>query len=172
MLAPPRSNFRMTAASASAGPCAASQSGLPPPVRIPAMSYMSFTAAVSPASGPCAAPARGSGKSCGTNALRKWCDADMLSPFALCEIPIENPGAVPRDDACVAENLLERALHVSDVMRNARHVGMTGDRHDLRALACFFIKAAEMIERPRIHDLRIVGKGDDRAVGGLGRQRF
>src|SRR5262249_3200440 len=101
------------------GRCAASQSGLPPPVHMPAMSYMSFTAAVSLASGPCAAPARGSGKSCGTNALRKWCDADMLSPFALREIPIENLGAVPRDDAWVAENLLECALHVRDAVRNA-----------------------------------------------------
>src|SRR5262249_39420010 len=187
MVAPATSNFRIAAASASGGRCAASQSGLPPPVHMPAMSYMSFTAAVSPPSSPCAAPARGSGKSCGTNALRKWCAVDMLSPFALREIPIENPGAVPRGDACVAEYLLERALHVSDAMRRARQVGMTGDRHDLRPPARLVIEAAEMIECPRIHDLRrmmlqrhhhdvmnleIVGERDDGAVDCLERHRL
>src|SRR5262249_26499953 len=162
----------------------ASQWGLPPPVRVPAMSYMSFTATVSPASGPCTAPAMGAGKSCGTNAPRKWCDADMLSSCALGEIPIEDPGAVPRDHAGVAENLLERALHVTDPMRNARQVGVTGDRHDLRPLARLLIQAAKLIECPRIHDIRgmvlerhhhdvmnleIVGKRNNGAVGGLER---
>src|SRR6202011_6043298 len=50
--------------------CAASHSGLPPPVRYPAMSYMSLTAAVRPAKGPAAAPATGAARSCGTNADR------------------------------------------------------------------------------------------------------
>src|SRR5262245_17601221 len=146
------------------------------------MSYMSFTATVSPASGPCAAPAMGAGKSCGTKALRKrW---DMLSPRALREIPIEDFCAVPCHDAVMAENLLERALHVRDAVRSARQIRMAGDRHDLRPLGRLVIQAAELIERARIHDLRgmvlqrhhhdvmnleVVGQGDDGAVGGLER---
>src|SRR5262249_13443167 len=181
-VAPRSSNLRITAACEAAGGCAASQSGSPPPVRAAAMSYMSFTATVSPASGPSAVTGLGAGKTCGSYTPRKWCDADMLSSCAWREIPIEDPGAVPRDHAGVAENLLERALHVTDSMRNARQVGVTGDRHDLRPLARLLIQAAKLIECPRIHDIRgmvlerhhhdvmnleIVGKRDNRAVGGL-----
>src|SRR6476646_6046814 len=111
----------------------------------------------------------------------------MLLPFVLRSIPIENPGAVPRDDTVMAENLLERAPHVSNAMRNARQVGMTGDCHDLRPLRRLVIKAAELIERPRIHDVRgmmlerhhhnvmnleIVGERDDGEVCGLERDRL
>ena len=49
-----------------AGLVLASQSGLPPPARSPAMSYMSFTAAVRPASGPPLAPLSGVFRLCGT----------------------------------------------------------------------------------------------------------
>ena len=48
------------------GAALASQSGLPPPVRSPAMAYMSLTTALSPASGPAAAPLSGALRSCGT----------------------------------------------------------------------------------------------------------
>src|SRR5215472_3972129 len=132
-MAPRSSSLCTAAACAAAGGCAASQSGLPPPVRVPAMSYMSFTATVSPASGPCGAPAMGAGKSCGTKALRKRCD--MLSPRALREIPIEDLGAVPCHDALLTENLLERALHVRDAVRSAREVGW-------QAIAMIFARSA------------------------------
>src|SRR5262249_33894843 len=61
--------MRTTAAAVDvAGACASSQSGLPPPVRYPAKSYMSLTAALRPASEPAPAPLRGAVKSCGTKA--------------------------------------------------------------------------------------------------------
>src|SRR5262249_60250867 len=146
------SSLGTAAAGAVAGGGGGSQSGLPPPVRGPAMSYMSFTATVSLASGPCAAPTMGAGKSCGTKALRKRCDISV--PRALRAIPVEYFCAVPRHDAVVAENFLERALHVRDAVRSARQIRMAGDRHDLRPLGRLVIQAAELIERARIHDLR------------------
>ena len=45
------------------------QSGLPPLVRVPTMSNISFTAAVRPASGPCGVPRNDAVKSCGTKAV-------------------------------------------------------------------------------------------------------
>src|SRR5262249_33039701 len=105
----------------------------------------------------------------------------MLSSCALREVPIEDLGAVPRYYALVAENLLERALDVTNAMRDARQVGMTGDRHDLRPLSRLLIQATKLIECPRIHDVggmvlerhhhddmgfEIVGKRNNRAVGG------
>src|SRR5436190_12771986 len=95
--------MRTTAAAVEvAAACASSQSGLPPPVRDPATSYMSLTAAVRPASGPAPAPFRGAVKSWGTKAASDRA-TDMpasLSALALLgEIPIENLGTVPSDHA-------------------------------------------------------------------------
>src|SRR3982074_2721632 len=66
MVAPAARIFSTAAAWVRAGACAASQSGLPPPVRDPAMSYMSLTTALSPASGPDGLPTTGAARSCGT----------------------------------------------------------------------------------------------------------
>src|SRR4030081_2077991 len=66
MVAPAARIFSTAAAWVRAGACAASQSGLPPPVREPAMSYMSLTTAPSPASGPDGSPVTGAARSCGT----------------------------------------------------------------------------------------------------------
>src|SRR6187200_496179 len=66
MVAPAARSFSTTEQCAAAGVALASQPGLPPPVRSPAMAYMSLTTALSPASGPAAAPLSGAFKSCGT----------------------------------------------------------------------------------------------------------
>ncbi len=59
MVAPAARIFATAAALVFAGAWVASQVGLPAPVGKPAMSYMSLTAALSPASGPSPLPAIG-----------------------------------------------------------------------------------------------------------------
>src|ERR1700732_2845689 len=67
----PASRILMTAAADDkAGGHVLNQSGLPPLVRVPTISYISFTAAVRPASRPLGAPRSGPVKSCGTKAVR------------------------------------------------------------------------------------------------------
>src|SRR5438270_11608520 len=66
IVAPAARRRSMATACRAAGRADASQSGLPPPVRLPAMSYMSLTTAVKPASGPSAAPRTGASRSWGT----------------------------------------------------------------------------------------------------------
>src|SRR5688572_7098857 len=141
-----------------AGPCASSQSGLPPPVREPAISYISLTAAVSPASGPTALPTTGAARSCGTKAERDRAVATAASELSsmlptLSEIPVENSGAVPSDDPSVPEYLLIGALDVPNTVRHAGKIGVAGDRHDLRPLGRFFIEATELVESAVIHHL-------------------
>src|SRR5713101_2730578 len=81
MMVAPASRIRRTAAAEEvAGVAAASQSGLPPPVRWPAMSYMSLTAQVRPASGPVPAPETGASRSCGTKAERGWEESGIIAP--------------------------------------------------------------------------------------------
>src|SRR6266508_6092822 len=184
--------MRRTAAAVDrAGACASSQSGLPPPVRDPAMSYMSLTPAVRPASGPWAAPAMGAAKSCGTKAERDRA-ADIQAPeflslLVLSEIPIEDLGAVPSDHAIPSQNLFEGALHMPDAVRHAGKIGVAGDRHDLRALGRLLVQTIEVVERAPIHhlggvmlkrhhddvvELEIVGERDNRTVRRLERDRF
>src|SRR4029078_8113227 len=69
MVAPAASSFSTTGQCAVAGVALASQAGLPPPVRSPAMAYMSLSTALSPASGPAPAPLSRDFRSCGT---KKW----------------------------------------------------------------------------------------------------
>ena len=70
MVAPASRIFCTAAQFFAAGVWVASQVGLPQPATSPAMSYMSLTTAVSPASGPVAAPWIGAAMSCGTKAER------------------------------------------------------------------------------------------------------
>src|ERR1700732_5228613 len=117
------------------------------------MSYISFTAAVSPASGPLFARAIGSGRSCGTKAER-YCGDVMLArseSLSLRQIPVENFFAVPRDNALVGENVLVRTLYVADTMRHAREIRMAGNRHDLRPLGRLGVEPVELVERAGIH---------------------
>ena len=120
-----------------AAACASSQSGLPPPVRYPATSYMSLTAAVRPASGPAPAPFRGAVKSCGTKAesdRATHMPANLSALALLGEIPIENLGTVPSDHAISTENLFEGALDMPNPVRHAGKIGVARDSHDFCAL--------------------------------------
>ena len=119
--------LRTAAAWARAGACAASQSGLPPPVRSPAMSYMSLTAALRPASGPSAAPSSGAFRSCGTKTERARAFDIRASEFLWLRVPRYQSRillAVPGDDAGLRQNLLEGALDVPDAVRHAGQIGM------------------------------------------------
>jgi hypothetical protein len=83
MVAPAARIFATAAAFVRAGAWVASQVGLPAPVLVPAMSYMSLTAAVSPASGPAPLPATGVSMSWGTKnapGMGWCCIGDFLQP--------------------------------------------------------------------------------------------
>src|SRR5271166_5095944 len=110
MMRAPAPRMRATAAAfAAAGACAASQSGLPPPVREPAMSYMSLTAALRPASGPSFDPITGAFKSCGTKAERER-TADMRAPAAI-QSKRAYMYSAPFDCFIHVETLLSLAFH-------------------------------------------------------------
>src|SRR6516164_11162293 len=122
MVAPAARIFATASACRAAGFCAASHSGLPPPVRSPAMSYMSLMTAVSPASGPLAAPRIGALILCGTK-------KDSVTGLLL--VPIENVHAIPRRHTRLAQHVLEGAADVVDPMRRPGQIAMHGDSHDL-----------------------------------------
>src|SRR5215470_14327328 len=138
-----------TVACVRAGACAASHSGLPPPVRSPAMSYMSLTSAVRPARGPLALPAIGAARSCGTRKdVFIGMSSEDGSPHGaqrnagsavpdcglrhLPAIPVENFFAIPGGDAGARKDRLEGALDVADAVRHAGEVRMHRDRHEFR----------------------------------------
>src|SRR5262249_60507207 len=115
--------MRATAAAVEvAGACAASQSGLPPPVRYPAISYMSLTAALSPASGPAPAPLRGAVKSWGTKAESDRA-ADMPPPILI------RAGVAERDTNRESGNRPKRPRHLDSESVRKRYgsVGYAGD---------------------------------------------
>src|SRR6516165_3209597 len=129
MVAPASDNLRTTVAVDFGAGCASSHSGLPPPVRKPAMSYMSLTARVRPAKGPEAAPATGAGRSCGTNAD---CALDISPPrvryarapaCARYQSRILAPSQATT--TVVGKDFLERAPDMGDAVRHAGEIGMT-----------------------------------------------
>src|SRR3954447_3239245 len=182
MVAPAASNFSTTVQCAVAGTALASQSGLPAPVRSPAMAYMSLTTAVRPANGPAAAPLSGAFRSCGTKKpLTLWWPS-FGAALLRAEIPVEDFLAAPAGDAGLRQDLLEGPLDVLDAVGLSRQIGMHRDRHDLGAVLGFLVKAIERVHPAPVHlvrrvvlqrhhhdvmQLEIVGQGDHRLVRGL-----
>src|SRR6516225_11387575 len=120
----PACRMRATAAAVEvAGACAASQSGLPPPVRYPAISYMSLTAALRAASGPAPAPPSGAVKSWGTNAESDRA-ADMPPPILI------RAGVAERDTNRESGNRPKRPRHLDreSLRRCAGHTGSDAAR--------------------------------------------
>src|SRR5262249_15014862 len=103
-----------------AGACASSQSGLPPPGRYPATSYMSLTAALRPASEPAPAPLRGAVKSCGTKA-----ESDRAA-----DMPPIRAGVAERDTNRESCNRPKRTSHLDleFLRRGAGHARSGGAR--------------------------------------------
>ena len=97
-----------------AGVALASQSGLPPPARSPAMAYMSLTTALRPASGPLAAPLSGALRSCGTKKPL------MLLPFCVPRYQSRIFSPLQQATPGLRQNLLEGALDVLDAVRSGR----------------------------------------------------
>src|SRR5215469_5775401 len=169
MVAPAARIFATTAACVRAGGCAASHSGLPPPVRSPAMSYMSLTRAVRPARGPSALPAIGPAISCGTKKevfidmsfgaapQPAWSEAQCrdggpgLRLRRLSAVPVEDFSTVPGGDAGARKNLFEGALDMADAMRHARQIRVHRDRHELRPRRGFGIEPFELVHHAGVH---------------------
>ena len=142
--------LRPRAAVRCAPACAcASQSGLPPPVRSPAMSYMSLTTAVRPASGPLAAPVSGA-----FEVVRDEGRAVERRRHAHCflraEIPVEDLLAVParRRRACATRSP-RRCAPRGRCGAAGRTDKDAGDRHDLRPLGRLRVETLELIHRAR-----------------------
>ena len=184
MVAPAASSFSTAAACRVAVCACASQSGLPAPVFSPAMSYMSLTAALSPASGPLAAPLSGAFRSCGTK--NPLIASRLGSAWPRYQSRIFSPlqQATPGFDR-ISSKVRSTCLMRCGLRRTG--YGCTAIDMILARLLRLLVEAIEGIHRAPVellrrmvlqhhHDdvvqLEIVGQRDHRLVRGLQRHRL